>query len=584
MADDLLSQVYEEHQQLLEIIEEDATQTPIPDIREFLARIQEAGAAVHDPRRRSQLRALMRFWGSFIYDRLGEFPDASLLPPTDTGVPLPSDVELIDARQEIAPAIEYGREVQGVSQVPESGSRFGVYEILERIGSGGFSTVYKAANVEDDRLVAIKIVHSDRFERMKRFREQFVEREKLIGELDHPQIVPVYRVGDEQGVPYIAMKYVESGSLADRLSEWFWRPTIREILNIALQVVNGLEYLHSKDIVHRDIKPANILLDFDNHVYLTDFGIAQVMEAAFQGMIVGTPEYLAPEAILEPNRVDVKADVYAFGTILYELLEGEVPFHTGSPVETMYQQVNNELPPLSRDLPESLRELVVGCLSKAPNDRGELDEIRDQIEQLLRSMPEAVLNFEPAPFVSPPEIRQRAHPTTRIPAGERAPSSPAPFPSSPSPPIPPPPAPAPQPRLPRRSTGVLGYSEGYGLGEINNETQIIEGASHTIFKKVLAILICIPGDQYYVIDRSRVTLGRSEHNDISLDHPTVSRQHALVDYSELEDEEEGTFMIYDLASTNGLLVNGEPCIKQELEHNDTVTFGEFEFTFKRLDR
>jgi serine/threonine protein kinase len=640
MPNDRLSKVYVEHQKLLEVIEEDEKKASIPDVKEFIMQIAKAGSTIHDPRQRSQLRALMRFWGSYIYDRIGEFPETSLMPVTDINKPSVPDTDSVI----LLPAPEQPDEEQQEkntthSQVPESGSCFGIYEIFGEIGSGGFSTVYNGLDTKTDRLVALKIIHSDEFERTKRFQQHFVEREKLIGELDHPHIVPVYAVGEEQGISYIAMKYVESGSLDDRLSDWFWQPTIREILKIALQVIDGLDYLHSKEIVHRDIKPANILLGFDNNVYLTDFGIAQVVESAFQGMIVGTPEYLAPEAILKPEEVKKSADLYSLGIVLFELLDGKVPFFQGSPVEIMHQQVNEDVPALSEDIPKPLRDVVVSCLDKDPGNRSTVPELRKEVDHLLQSLSEESLESQPAPFVAPPGTRCRSHQTTRIPAAK--PSSSSPIPVATEKVICPscgssepkdaafcnncgavitekrkkirdmPPSPSPIPgrteekiecpncgfRMPKGSL----FCDGCGarISEQQEEiqlmhsqasdadTQVLDDSSHLVAKGVLAILIGERRLAYYVMNYNRITIGRSQHNDIILDHPTVSRQHALLDYDkpeEEEEEEEGTFTLYDLASANGILVNEEPCIKQQLEHNDIIALGKVVLTFKRLDR
>lgn len=596
MADNLLDEIYEEHQQLLAVIEESETTTAVPDVRQFIERISEAGAVVADPRQRSQLRALMRFWGSFLYDRIGEFPKVPLLPAMP--------------KIESSPVAELpegsARETGEVSPpLLKPGCRFGIYEIFDVIGEGGFSKVYKAFNTETGQLVALKVIYAEQLEKVERLRQRFIEREKIIGRLDHPHIIPIYAIGEEQGVPYIAMKYVESGSLADRLSEWFWRPTIRQILHIVLQIVDGLEYLHGRDIVHRDIKPANILLDFDDSVYLTDFGIAQVMESAFQGMIVGTPEYMAPESILHPERVDGKADVYSLGIVLFELLEGEVPFHKGSPVEIMYQQVTEDLPDLSDDLPESLRKLVLDCLAKDPDDRIEISELREQIESLLQSLSEEALDSQPAPFVTSPDDRGQRHETTRIPmsvtgvAKEEAVS------------VPPPPAPAPAPApLPpsQRVCPNCGAPVKPGLRFCNmcgvplslrhqevrsadlhtsvTDTQILVGGPRLVLEGALAILIAkagLPSNKYYVMERDRVVLGRGQYNDIVIDNPTVSLQHALLVYSK-PGEKRGSFTIFDLASTNGISVNGEPCVKRKLKHNDVIRLGEVELIFKQLDK
>lgn len=590
MADNLLGEIYKEHQRLLAAIEDSETTTVVPDVRQFIERISEAGAVVADPRQRSQLRALMRFWGSFLYDRIGEFPKVSLM------LAAPK----IESSPVAEPSKGSARETEEVSPpLLKPGCRFGIYEIFDVIGEGSFSKVYKALDTETERLVALKVIYAEQLEKVERFRQHFIEREKIVGELNHPHIIPIYTIGEEQGVPYIAMKYVESGSLADRLSGWFWRPTIREILNIAFQIVDGLEYLHSRDIVHKDIKPANILIDFDDSVYLTDFGIAQVMESAFQGMIVGTPEYMAPESILHPDRVDGRADVYSLGIVLFELLEGEVPFHEGSPVEIMYQQVTKGLPDLSDDLPESLRKLVLDCLAKDPDDRIDISELREQIKTLLHSLSEETLGSQPAPFITSPDSRKQRHTTTRIPvtgvAKKEAMSVPTPPALSR--------APLPQPQLVCPACGAsiepgetfcntcgtpIGHQEvrSADLHTSVADTQVLDGGPRLVLEGALAILIAkagLPKNKYYVMERDRVVLGRGQYNDIVIDNPTVSLQHALLVYGK-PGEKQSSFTIFDLASANGISVNGEPCVKRKLKHNDVIRLGEVELIFKRLDK
>ena len=553
----LLDEIYEEHQGLLEAIEEAETATIVPDVRRFLERISEAGASIPDPRQRSQLRALMRFWGSFIYDRIGEFPEIQLL-PASTGLELPSEEE------------------------PEPGSRFGIYEILEELGEGGFSTVYKALDTETERLVALKVLHGEQFERAERFRQRFIEREELARELDHPHVIPVYAVGEERGIPYIVMEYVKGGSLADRLSEWFWRPSIRGILEIAHQVADGLEYLHQREIVHRDIKPANILLNLDDHVYLTDFGIAQVVESAFRGMIVGTPEYLSPEAILHPEKVDGRADLYSLGIVLFELLTGEVPFRAGSPVEIMHQQVNQDLPDLPEDLPVSLSRLVVNCLAKSPSERYEnASELKNEIERLRESLSEEILNSQPVQFVAPPEVRSRAHQTTAVPAAKvrppvaAVPSLPPPptpspmyLPTVPAPPPPSPPAPKGEYRPMRRMRRVETPGQGTPI------TCVTEAKPWSA--AWLLVIACPQSGRDFRVVGHGIRIGRdSVECDVVLPDEKISRQHAYIERQDI------TYYLYDLGSANGTFVNGERVTTRlRLKDGDIVRVGDTELIFK----
>ncbi len=571
---DSLRDVYQEHQHLLEAIEQVESESVIPEIKQFLERIGKTGAVVIDPRQRSRLRSLMRFWGSFVYDLTGEFPEIPLLPPT-------VEAEQIQTQTGIAPPAPTQEEEKGVTLY--KGMRFGIYELLEEIGEGGFSKVYRAFDTQANKIVALKILCGEQFRRTEMFRQQLIAQEQLISNLEHPNIIPIYAVGDNQGMPYISMKYVQRGSLADLLYESYWRPTIRDILKIILQTLDATAYLHSKGIVHRDIKPANILLDFDNTVYLTDFGIAQVLESVFGGMIVGTPEYLAPEAILHPEKIDESADVYSIGVILFYLFEGDLPFRGDTPEEIMYKHISEETPALSEDVPESLRELVLACLAKDPGIRPRAVELREKVEHLLLSLPGEVLDSQLRHFTSPPESRRKEHATTAAMQPSVAP--------------PPPSIAYPETMACPRCGAVITPGEAFceTCGALLLEqqdkrkrlsppspTQILEGI-RPVKERVVGILITKDGSKYYVMNRERVTIGRSPLNDIVIDDPSVSMQHALVIYSSGKDQLP-FFTIFDLASTNGILVNGKVCTKCRLKHNDAITFGNVELIFKRLDK
>ena len=584
--EDTLSEIYEEHQRLLEVAEGADKVSIIPEIKQFIERIAKIGAITPDPHQRSHLRALMRFWGSFVYDRTGEFPEISLLPPT------------IDLEQ--SPMVKRPEVVVEPTEHPETlcpqtikvGSRLGVYEILDEIGEGGFSKVYKALDTQSNKVVALKIIHGEQGIVVDRFRQEFLAREQFIRALVHPHIIPIYAVGEYEGIFYISMKYIESGSLHNRIYEWYWTPRVKEILQIVLQILEALEYLHAQGVVHRDLKPANILLNFDNIVNVTDFGIPQVMESAFSGMIVGTPEYLSPEAILHPEQVDGSADIYSLGVILFLLLEGKLPFNAESSTEVMYQHVTRDVPDLSDDWPKPLIELVHACLAKDPNYRPTVPELRKQIENLLQILPKESLDSAVESFAGPPESRIKEHETQ---------------PNRPLPPS----ASLISPSLAQDQKGVIclicGAEQPAGsvfcedcgailppltqqervslasLKNIRGDTQVIEGIHHPVQERVLAILIAKDGNEYYVMNRDRVTIGRSPLNDIVIGNPTVSQQHALLTYSSNENQSP-YFTIFDLASSNGVLVNGKPGVKCRLKHNDVITFGEVELIFKRFDR
>ena len=346
----------------------------------------------------------MRFWSSFIYDCSGLFPEVQLLPTTQDDVSVSSITDPIKQEELNDNKVTSSME-QGVT-FPQVGS----FEIIDEIGEGNFSKVYKAINTLSEEVVALKVLQGKPFKQSQKLRNLLIQREQLAVTLAHSHIIPVYKTTEEyEDIMCIAMKLIESGSLGDRLSHWYWRPSTREILNLVRQAVEGLKYLHEKQIIHGDIKPANLLVSFDDHVYLTDFGITKVIGSAFIGMVVGTPEYLAPEAILHPEQADGRVDLYAIGIMLYELFTGKPPFRSESPVELLHLHVNNLVSPI-KELPESLNAILLKCLQKDPQERFQsADELRDEIDKLLATLPDAFLDLQPSNFVTDPEVRFKSH-------------------------------------------------------------------------------------------------------------------------------------------------------------------------------
>lgn len=384
----ILDELNARHQELVNLSETADASEVIPQAQEFLKQLAQAGAAVADALQRSQLRALIRFWSSFIYDHTGQFPEVRLLPAIE-----PAEAHIAAA------ATRKTSSVESRLLADNEMKRIGPYELLGEIGHGGFSRVYKAFDTITERVVALKVLEHEQFRLSPRFRKRLLEREQVVAGLEHPNLIPIYAVAEHDGQPCIAMQLVESGSLADRMATWDqWRPSIRAVLDIACQVAEGLAYLHSHGIVHRDVKPANILLSFQDHVYLTDFGITQVFESAFEGLIVGTPEYLAPEAILHPDQVDGRADLYSLGIVLYRLFTGRLPFQATSDEQILYLQVNQPVPSMG-DTPTEIAAMIHRCLAKDPDQRfRNMEELAGESKQLLLSMPDSILTILLGPF------------------------------------------------------------------------------------------------------------------------------------------------------------------------------------------
>jgi eukaryotic-like serine/threonine-protein kinase len=252
------------------------------------------------------------------------------------------------------------------------GSTFGPYRILQKVGEGGMGVVYKGYQESLGRYVAVKVLRRE-LAQDEQFIIRFRQEARAVAKLSHPNVLHVYDAGVVDGVHYIVMDYVEGGSLRDLMRQG--PLPLERATSIAAQVADALDYAHQQGLVHRDVKPANVLLTEDGRPLLTDFGIARALDASQRltrtGTQVGTPEYMAPEQA-QGDPADGRADIYALGIVLYEMLTGQVPFHAATPMATLYKQVHDPLPPLQRArlaIPHWLEAAVKRALAKRPEDR-----------------------------------------------------------------------------------------------------------------------------------------------------------------------------------------------------------------------
>ena len=259
--------------------------------------------------------------------------------------------------------------------------KIGKFEVLEKIGEGGFGVIFKGRDPYIKRIVAIKSCTSEDPE----IRSRFAQEAQIAGNLQHRHIVTVYDFGEEQGVPYLVQEYLSGEDLDRKIKRREYIPFPEKLLYL-VQVARGLEYAHSQGVVHRDIKPANIRILDDGTTKIMDFGIAKLanQESGLTqtGMTLGTASYLAPEQIRgEP--VDSRTDIFSYGVMAYELLTYRRPF-VGQHMSTiLYQILNEEPPPPSRfapGLPARLDALVTKCLQKHPDRR--YDDVRDLMADL----------------------------------------------------------------------------------------------------------------------------------------------------------------------------------------------------------
>jgi len=246
------------------------------------------------------------------------------------------------------------------------------YEILEELGRGGFATVYQARDTRLGRVVALKVLHPGYGEKSE-VTQRFLNEARQVAQLQHPNIVPVFDVGEDQGQLYLAMAYLPGGSLLQRL-EGTPLP-VDMVLQIVEQVAAALTYAHKKHLIHRDVKPANILFDEENRALLVDFGLVKsLVESGLtaDGTRLGTPAYMAPEQSGEGGDLGPATDIYALGVVAYEMLTGHVPFDADTPIAVLHAHVHHPPPDpwqLNPHLDTDMAEVLLRVLAKDPHAR-----------------------------------------------------------------------------------------------------------------------------------------------------------------------------------------------------------------------
>ncbi len=255
--------------------------------------------------------------------------------------------------------------------VPPKVNKIGKYEVIEVIGHGGMGQVYKAVDPTIGRMVAIKKVTSV-FSDDPLLLKRFYREAHSTGALQHPNIVTVYDLGDQDGIPYLVMEYLEGDSLEKIIKEK--RPfTLTEKLSIMIQACEGLGYAHQRQVIHRDVKPGNVVVLKDGVVKIVDFGIAQLGNERFTrtGQVIGSLYYMSPEQI-QGLDVDARSDIYSTGVLLFEFIAGVLPFQGKDPTSTL-AKILQEPPPLLSNFvqpcPPELDTIIQRALAKDRNDR-----------------------------------------------------------------------------------------------------------------------------------------------------------------------------------------------------------------------
>lgn len=275
------------------------------------------------------------------------------------------------------------------------------YTILEEISGGGMATVYKAKCSVLNRIVAIKILKPE-FANDEEFVRRFRREAQAAASLSHPNIVGIYDVGEEDGLYYIVMEYVEGITLKEYIKQNFPIP-IADVLEMGIQICDALECAHKNKIIHRDIKSQNIMITNDGRIKVTDFGIARAADGATitnSNNMFGSVQYFSPEQA-KSDIVDERSDIYSLGVVLYEAFTGQLPFTGQTPVAIALKHIQEKPPLISQFIPGfpyELERIVQKCLAKSPDDRYQSAKmLRDDLIRALTN--ENIINFVSAPNV-----------------------------------------------------------------------------------------------------------------------------------------------------------------------------------------
>ncbi|MCK4597145.1 serine/threonine-protein kinase PknK, partial [bacterium] len=263
------------------------------------------------------------------------------------------------------------------------------YEIKELIGRGGMGAVFKAVDTRLSRTVALKILTPMDLPE-EEMRERFLREARAGALLNHPGIVTIYDVGEDQGQQYIAMEYVEGRTLRQLLQKR--RPNPLEVIDIVVATGRALSSAHASGIIHRDIKSDNIMVTEDGQVKVMDFGLAKIQGASVltkEGEIMGTVAYMSPQQATG-EAIDHRSDIFSLGVILYELLTGQRPFTGDQEIIVVFSLLNEEpmgVRELNREVPRELEQIVFKALRKEPQDRyQQVDQMVEDLGKVRQAM------------------------------------------------------------------------------------------------------------------------------------------------------------------------------------------------------
>ncbi|MFH1185380.1 MAG: serine/threonine-protein kinase [Chloroflexota bacterium] len=249
--------------------------------------------------------------------------------------------------------------------------KIGRYEIKGELGRGGMATVYRAYDPSFEREVAIKVLPRELMHDPQ-FRDRFRREIKTIASLEHPAIVPVYDVGEEDGVPYFVMRFMPGGSLTQWIEKGKF--SLEDAARIIERLASALAYAHKVGLIHRDLKPDNILFDNNGDPFISDFGVAKITDSSTNmtgSGIIGTPAYMSPEQA-QGEKVDNRSDIYGLGVIIFQMLSGHQPYEATTPMGVAVKHITDPVPEILKSmpgLPDQADTIIKTAMAKDPSLR-----------------------------------------------------------------------------------------------------------------------------------------------------------------------------------------------------------------------
>jgi serine/threonine protein kinase len=449
------------------------------------------------------------------------------------------------------------------------GQTLGQYRVMELIGQGGMARVYKGFQPSLARYVAIKAIPTQIDNtRDNDFAQRFITEARVIARLTHPNIVPVHDYGEDKGWAFLVMEYISGGTLRNKIAAadaQHIRLDLASTLDLLAQAALALECAHTNGIIHRDVKPANMLLRTEDHLLLSDFGIAALLETnrAFtrSGANIGTPQYMAPEQGMPNGVIDARTDIYALGVVTFQCVTGQLPFPAESPMAIVMRHIKDPVPrPLSLvpGLPIRVEQIILRAMEKNPANR--FQHAREMASQFKEAAYEVRrgLRHPPATVKHPSQSN-----------GMVIPLAPRGIPGQPGTCL----------RCGAANHPKNRYctSCAYDLSGARARVDRYKSPAGNPLRCRITIRTGPMTHHTFVLHQDISTLGRTVGNDVVIQDATVSRHHARLFFHD------GHWLIEDLQSANGTFVNGTRVLRPTvLQHGDELRLGDDIMTFELL--